>query len=153
MKFKITEISTLKIKVEYEDGSWASIPTLKDADKAYYAKQIQDYCHTPQEPVPVNTLPYKVGDEGTVGDDVPKPSSEAQTFDYGGARAICYPSQGLQLDALYHGRKGDSTKQDAIDAHILLVKEKIPVDSKTYTFEEVDAILTELKKDSAWVED
>lgn len=153
MKFKITEISTLKIKVEYEDGSWASIPTLKDANKAYYAKQIQDYCHTPQEPVPVNTIPYKVGDEGTVGDDVPETTSEPQEFDYGAARALCYPTLGLQFDALYHGRKGDSTKQDAVDAHILMVKEKIPNDSKVYTFEEVDAILTELKKDSKWLED
>ena len=34
MKFKITEVDTLKIKVEYGDGSWALIPTLKDADKA-----------------------------------------------------------------------------------------------------------------------
>ena len=40
MKFKITEVDTLKLKVEYEDGSWALIPTLKDADKGYYAKEL-----------------------------------------------------------------------------------------------------------------
>ena len=150
MKFKITEVDTLKIKVEYGDGSWALIPTLKDADKAYYAKQIQDCCTTPQDPVPVKDLPYKLGDEGTVGDDV-KEEKGVEDYDYGSARGVCYPTWGLQFDAMYHSRKGDNSFQEAIDGHIELVKAYFPKDDTIYTVADIEKALEELKKDAKWV--
>tara|TARA_Y200000002_G_scaffold343061_1_gene315319 strand:+ start:743 stop:1207 length:465 start_codon:yes stop_codon:yes gene_type:complete len=152
MKFKITEISTLKLKVEYEDGSWALIPTFKDGDKGWYATRIKDFCQTPQEPVPVNDIPYKVGDEGTVGDDVPDTSEAPPTFSYDAVREMCYPSLGLQADSLYKERGGDDSQQKLVDAHIAMVKAEIAVDqTKEYTGDEVEAILVKLKADSRWV--
>ena len=155
MKFKITEVDTLKLKVEYDDGSWAIKPTLKNAEKSYYASQIKTFCTTPQEPVPINEIPYKIGDEGTVGDDVATgDATTSQTYDYGTCRDICYPPSGLQFEALWAGRKGDDTKQIAIDAHIQMVKDKFPVDqSVVYTVEDLEKALTELKADSRWVKD
>ena len=155
MKFKITEVDTLKLKVEYDDGSWALIPTLKNAEKSYYANQIKTFCTTPQEPVPINEIPYKIGDEGTVGDDASSgDATEQVTYDYGTCRAFCYPTAGLQFEALWCARKGDNTKQVAIDAHIQMVKDKFAVDqSVVYTVEDLEKALTELKADSRWVKD
>ena len=153
MKFKITEVDTLKYKVEYGDGTYALIPTLKNGDKAYYAKLIKDFCNTPQEPVPVKDLPYQLGHEGTVGDDIPEDDGVID-YDYGAARAVCYPTWGLQFDAMYHSRKNnDNSFQDAVDAHIELVKAKFPKNDKIYTIAEVEAALEELKKDSKWIKE
>ena len=43
----------------------------------------------------------------------------------------------VQLEALYDSRKGDNTKQEAIDAHIEIVKAKFPVDSKIYSINQL----------------
>ena len=154
MKFKITEIDTLKLKVEYEDGSWAYIPTDPDGDKGYYAKLIVDFCSTPQEPVPIVDIPYKVGDEGTVGDDLPEPeATEPLKLTAEDVRRVCYPSDGLQLDALYHQRNGDSSLQTKVDAHIKLVKDSIAMDSTIYTSEQAEAKLKDLKTNSAFIKE
>lgn len=153
MKFKITEVDTLKLKVEYEDGSYAYIATLKDATKGYYAKRIVEYCNTPQDPVPVGDLPYKLGDEGTVGDDVPEVELPKVELDASQMRESLYPSLQEQFDALYHARKGSDTQQTKIDAHIKFVKDKIPVDSTKYTVEDLDKKLEEYKSEADFYEE
>ena len=154
MKFKITEIDTLKLKVEYEDGSWAYIPTDADGDKGYYAQQIANFCHTPQEPVPIGDIPYTVGHEGEVGDDIPEVEApEPRLFTAEEIRQDCYPSDGMQLDALYHQRNGDSSQQTKVDAHIKLVKDSIAMDSTEYTAEQATAILKDLKTNPAFIQE
>ena len=154
MKFKITEIDPLKIKVEYSDGSWAYIPTNIDGDKAYYAQKIVDFCNTPQEPVNISTLPYKVGDEGTVGDDVPEVEILGDSkINSSELRIMCYPSLEQQFDALFHARNGDTSKQTAIDGHIKLIKDSIPMDNTEYTYDEAIAKRKELVSNAAFVKD
>ena len=156
MKYKITEMDTVSMKVEYDDGSWALIPSRVGADKEYYLLQIQDFQPRAVEPVALTDHPLKVGDEGTVGEGLEKeepPTAEETKIDYGFARRSAYPQLENQLEAMYDARQGDDTKQKAIDAHIEIVKAKIPKDDKIYTYEELDAIITELKKDSKWTDD
>lgn len=154
MKYKITELDTLKMKVEYSDGSWALIPSEKGKDKAWYAQKIVDFCALPQEPVPIADHPMKVGDEGDVGDGVPeKEEPEIQYYSWDDLREFCYPKENQQFDALYLARTGDNTLLTAVDAHIKLVKDSIAKDSTKYTFEQMQAKLDELKKDSKFVTD
>ena len=152
MKFKITEVTTLRLKVEYEDGSWALIPTEKDADKEYYAQRIVDFCQTPQEPVPITEIPYKIGHEGEVGDDIVGTAELLpEKYPASELREYCYPALGQQFDALYKARLGDSTMQTKIDAHIKFVKDNIPMDDKEYTFEEMNEIKTGFVSEDAFI--
>ena len=151
MKFKITEVTTLRLKVEYEDGSWAFIPTQKDADKGYYAQRIVDFCQTPQEPVPIKDIPYSIGHEGEVGDDIGGVDPTAVTYPASELREYCYPALGQQFDALYKARLGDSTMQTKIDAHIKFVKDNIAMDDKEYTFEEMNEIKKVFVSDPAFI--
>lgn len=153
MKFKITEMTTLDMKVEYDDGTWASIPSSVGEDKTYYLTMIQRYQPKPTTEVSLTDHPMKIGDEGTVGEGVPEGDSAPSEYDYGAARGVCYPTIGLQFDALYHARNGDSSKQTAIDAHIAMVKAKFPNDSTMYSLSALDTALSELKADSKWVDD
>ena len=152
MKFKITELDTLKMKVEYSDGSWALIPSEKGKDKAWYAQRIVDFCATPQEPVAIKDHPFKVGDEGDVGDGVPEVEEPEEVF-YSASelREYCYPTDNQQLEALYDARTGDSTLLTAVDAHIKFVKDSIALDSTKYTSEQLVAKLKELKADCKFV--
>lgn len=137
MKYKITEVTTLRLKVEYEDGSWALIPTAKDADKNYYAQRIVDFCQTPQEPVAIGDIPYSVGHEGEVGDDVSEGEVSVDKFTASDLREACFPALGEQFDALYHARGGDDSMQTEIDAHIKFVKDNVSMDDTVYTWEQV----------------
>ena len=152
MKFKITEIDTLKMKVEYSDGSWALIPSEKGKDKAFYAQRIVDFCATPQEPVAVTDHPMKLGDEGEVGDGVPEVEEPEVTY-YSASelREFCYPTDNQQMESLYDARIGDNTLLTAVDAHIKFVKDSIALDSTKYTMEQMEAKLKELKADSKFV--
>ena len=61
MKFKITEVTTLRLKVEYEDGSWAQIPTAKNMILRDYLLNIQAF--QPKTGVSTDDLPIKAGSE------------------------------------------------------------------------------------------
>ena len=153
MNFKITEMTTTAMKVEYADGSWARITSAKDQDKTYYLTMIARYHHSNDaQEVAIADHPMKIGDEGVVGEGTETDKPET-TFDYGAARISCYPSTQQQWDAAYHTRKGDSTLQTKLDAHIDMVKAKIPADDKIYSVAELAAIAAECAKDSAWVAD
>lgn len=154
MKYKITEISTLEMKVEYEDGSWASIPSVAGADKVDYLIQIQNMLPVGQSEVPIADHPMKIGDEGVVGEGIP-PEADLPDYEFtwDAARATNMPAFSVQLEALYDARKGDNTGLDAIDAHIEMVKAKFPKDSKIYSIIEMEAITKELMADSRWVKE
>ena len=153
MKYKITELSTQEMKVEYEDGSWASIPSTAGATKVDYLIQIQNMLPTSASDVPISEHPMKIGDEGVVGEGIPADEQPDYEWKWDGARAVNYPSYSVQLEALYDARKGDNTKLDAIDAHIEMVKTKFPKDSKIWSIIEMEAATKELQADSRWVTD
>ena len=116
-------------------------------------KRIVEYCNTPQEPVPVGDIPYKLGDEGTVGDDVPEVEIQNPEIDAGQMREVLYPSLQEQFDALYHSRNGSDAQQTKIDAHIKFVKGKIPMDSTKYTVEDIDKKIEEYKSEADFYEE
>ena len=155
MKYKITEMDTYSMKVEYEDGTWAMIPSIPEQDKNYYLIQIKGY-QPKDTQVAVKDHPMKVGDEGVVGegiaDDPDANFDLIQQWDYANARAIAYPSSAKQWDAYYWLGKGDDTLHKAIIAHIEMVKEKFPKDMKPISIEEMETAMTELAKDSRWIE-
>ena len=153
MKYKVTEMDTYSMKVEYEDGTWAMIPSVPNMDKDFYLIQIQN--HQPKDSeVALKDHPMKIGDEGVVGEGI---SEEAKydgnpSWGYDDARAIAYPSSGCQWDALYWAGKGNNTFQDAINVHIEMVKEKFPKNDTKYTPEQMETAMKELMADSRWVE-
>ena len=148
-------MDTLSMKVEYEDGSWALIPSQVGADKEYYLWQIKGFQPKAVEPVAIKDHPMKLGDEGIVGEGLEekKEEPEISELNYGGARREAYPQIENQLEAMYDARQGDDTKQKAIDGHIEIVKAKFPKNDKLYTLKELDEAITELKKDSKWTDD
>ncbi len=148
MKFKINEVTTEKIVVEYEDGVLAEIPAIYGKDKAYYAEEIKK-SYVVKKTISIDDIPYKKGDEGTVGDDIPVDTTK---HDYKICRDYCYPDGYELVNALYLSRNGDSSAQTAVDAHIKLVNDGIPADSTTYTEQEIEAKLTQFKKDSAFIQ-
>ena len=154
MKYKITEMDTYSMKVEYEDGTWAMIPSVPEQNKNYYLRQIQGY-QPKDTQVAVKDHPMKVGDEGVVGEGIVEEDPEydqIQQWDYANARAVAYPSSAKQWDAYYWLGKGDDTLHKAIIAHIEMVKEKFPKDMKPISIEEMETAMTELAKDSRWIE-
>jgi hypothetical protein len=151
MKFTITNVDTYKIEVTYENGKQALIPTVDGADKAYYADLIKrSYPETITE-VAVDSVPYKKDDTGTVGDDIPAVTEEK--FDYKFARSLAYPPTESLIGAMYPFVSGGTDSEKIkVDAHIKLVQDAIPADSTQYTFAEVQAKITEFKKDSAFLQ-
>ncbi len=145
-------MTTSEMKVEYDDGTWARIASSPNQEKEYYLTMIARYHHDNDQEVAIADHPMKIGDEGVVGEGAVTDQKEVN-FDYGAARIHCYPSVNQQWDAAYHTRKGDSTLQTKLDAHIDMVKAKIPVDDKIYTVDELGAILDELVKDPKWVDE
>ena len=148
-------MDTLSMKVEYEDGSWALIPSQVGADKEYYLWQIKGFQPKAVEPVAIKDHPMKLGDEGVVGEGLEEKTEEPEIseLNYGGARREAYPQIENQLEAMYDARQGDDTKQKAIDGHIEIVKAKFPKNDKLYTLKELDEAITELKKDPKWTDD
>ena len=154
MKYTITNVDTKSINVTYEDGTVLFIPTATGANKEYYARQIKSYQPKTVVEVPVKDIPYKKGDTGTVGDDIPAESAPTEIkYGYKYARSLCYPIYEAYIEAEYpYASGGNATKKAALDAHIKLVQDNIPEDSTQYTQAEIDAKLTELKKDSAFIQ-
>ena len=66
-------------------------------------------------------------------------------------RQMLYPVTEAQLEALWDNEVGNTTKLDAIKAHIAMVKENIPKEStkeNKYSLEEYEAIETKVEADS-----
>ena len=148
-------MDSYSMKVEYEDGTWATIPSIPEQDKNYYLIHIKGY-QPKDTQVAVKDHPMKVGDEGVVGEGI-EDDPDAQLdlidqWDYANARAIAYPSSAKQWDAYYWLGKGDDTLHKAIIAHIEMVKEKFPKDMTPLSVAEMETAMKELEKDSRWVE-
>lgn len=151
MKFTITNVDTYKIEVTYENGTQALIPTVDGADKAYYADLIKRSVPQTATEVAVDSVPYKKDDTGTVGDDIPVVPE--QKYDYKGARSFAYPPYENLINSWYPFVSGGTdSEKTKVDAHIKLVQDAIPADSTEYTYAEVEAKITELKKDSAFLQ-
>ena len=151
MKYTITNEDTHKIQVTYEDGVKVNIPTIVGADKAYYADLIKRTKPVTPTEVAIDDVPYKKDDTGTVGDDIPAVTE--QKFDYKFARSLAYPPTENLTNSLYPFVSGGTDSEKIkVDAHIKLVQDAIPADSTQYTFAEVEAKITEFKKDSAFLQ-
>lgn len=135
MKFKITEITTSSVKVQYEDGSWALVPISKGQDQATIYEQIRSYVNVAPTFDKVSDVPV------TVSSNYIEDSTETDpTVSYQVARSVHYPPIGDQLDALYWERQGDDTLRKAYDETIKTVKTKIPKGG-TYKTSEVNSLL------------
>ena len=134
MKYKVTELTTSSMKVEYDDGKWSNIPIAKTDTKDILRSRAAEYYNEPATPyAKVSDIPLALNFEGDTSDDLTTPI----TFDYKQARAISYPDIGDQMDAGYKARLGDSSEQTAIDVKIKAVKDKYPKDDKTYTYSDL----------------
>lgn len=134
MKYKVTELTTSSMKVEYDDGKWSTIPLAKTDTKNTLRSRAAEYYNVPATPYDkVSDIPLALNFEGDTSDDLTTPI----TFDYKQARAISYPDIGDQMDAGYKTRLGDSSEQTAVDVKIKAVKDKFPKDDKTYTYSDL----------------
>ena len=151
MKYKITDADSYKIKVEYDDGSWAQIPTAKDMILRDYLLNVQAF--QPKSGVSTDDLPIKVGDEGTVGEIPEDPTDGTPVFDYRTARSEIYPTAELQAEAAYDARNGDDTLQKGLDNNIALIKAKFPKNDTVLTWAQWEAARKELTESSEWFGD
>lgn len=135
MKFKITEIKTESVKVEFDDGSWANVPITKGQDQESIYNQIKTFAHLLVPFDQISDVPVTVADTWI---DV---STAAPDVDYKAAREQHYPSIGDQMDALHWAREGDDTNLKAVDVAIKEVKTKISKGS-TYKASEVSGLLS-----------
>jgi len=150
MKYKITDADSFSIKVEYEDGSWAQIPTAKNMILRDYLLNIQAF--QPKTGVSTDDLPIKVGDEGTVGEIPEDPTDGTPIYDYRTARLECYPDVTIQLEAASDARNGDDTNQKGIDSNIALVKAKFPKSDTLITWAQWKTASQELFNSEDWFE-
>ena len=141
MKFKITNKAIEWLKVEYEDGSWAQIPSVAGLDKNDWHTIIQNYSPKPRVEK-LEDIPWNIGDEGDTDDDfTPEPQ-----YSYENARWYLYPKSSAQLLAMYESRSGNNVPLTNIDKRITDVNSLIPVDeNKIYTHTEVLAIKSQLE--------
>ena len=134
MKYKVTELTTSSMKVEYDDGKWSTIPLAKTDTENTLRSRAAEYYNVPATPYDkVSDVPLALNFEGDTSDDLTTPIA----FNYKEARAISYPAIGDQMDAGYKVRLGDSSEQTAIDVKIKAVKDKYPKNDKTYTFSDL----------------
>ena len=126
MKATVKEISVSALEVEYEDGSYATVPLVKGQDKELIRQNVGSFNAVLVPFDKVADIPVTVGEVL----DLTMPPEEDPDVDYRDARLGHYPRLNKQADALYWARQGDDTLQKAVDAEILNVKTKIP---KTWT--------------------
>ena len=143
MKFKITNKAVEWLKVEYEDGSWAQIPSVAGLSKNAWHSLINDY--SPKTRVEkLEDIPWNIGDEGDTTDDI----SEAPKYSWEAARWYLYPTANDLTLAMYESRQGNSAPLTNCDKRITDVNTLVPVDNnKIYTHEEVLAIKSKLTEE------
>ena len=153
MDYKITGVSTTQMTVEYSDGSWANIPIDSSwTKKEEYLEAIKQWSSVGKKEVPIKDQLLKIGDEGVVGEGIPKPEKPTPvTLSWDMMRKMLYPIAEAQLEALWDNEVGVTTKLEAIKSHIAMVKEFIPKESnhdQKYSLEEYEAIEKKVEEDS-----
>tara|TARA_Y100000114_G_C11707974_1_gene301949 strand:- start:655 stop:1074 length:420 start_codon:yes stop_codon:yes gene_type:complete len=137
MKFKVTAKTVDSIDIEFEDGSYATVPIIKEMNKEAIIALAWSFHKANGEEMPydkVSDVPIEVSDtflEYVEPDPI---------LDYRSARERHYPSYGKQFGALYWARQGDDTEQKAVDAQIKLVKDTIPKGT-SYKSSEIKGLL------------
>ena len=134
MKYKITELKTDSMKVEYNDSSWAVIPI----EKTYNAQLLKDligrYHNVDKSFEKVEDIPLPLNFEGDTEEEDETVPNE---YTYSEMRRVEYPHIGDQLGALNKARQGDNSENTKIDETIAAIKAKYPKDSKKYTDEDM----------------
>ena len=113
MKFKITNKAVEWLKIEYEDGSWAQIPSVGGMTKTEWHHLINSYAPRPRCEK-LSDIPWEIGEEeDTTTDLEPSP-----TYSYEAARLYLYPSDIELMLAEHEARKGNTGPINVIDKHI-----------------------------------
>ena len=143
MKFKITNKAVEWLKVEYEDGSWAQIPSVAGLSKNDWHQLIKDYA--PKTRVEkLEDIPWNIGDEEDTDTDI----TEYPSYSYEAARWALYPTSEELTLALYESRQGNNTPLTNYDTKMTEVNTLVPVDdNKIYTHEEVLGIKSKLTEE------
>ena len=110
MKFKITNKAVEWLKVEYEDGSWAQIPSIKGWSKTDWHHVINSYAPKGRVET-LDEIPWNIGDEEDTETDL----SIEPVYSYENARWYLYPSMEVQLLAMYEMRKGNDIPINNVD--------------------------------------
>ena len=152
MKYKITEVSTAQMRVEYDDGSWCIIACNPNRKKEDYLHEIAARAPEGLNPVSLNDNPMKLGDEGVVGEgiEVPTPDEEPK-FSWKQVRRECYPEYQEQMEGITDSLcLGDNKKLDLVKGHIQMVKELIPKEENQdqhWTYDQLQAMKEKVEKD------
>ena len=153
MDYKITGVSTTQMTVEYSDGSWANIPLNTEwTKKEEYLDAIKSWSSMARKEIPLADQLVAIGDTGVVGEGVSEPATpEPVKMSWDKMRLMLYPVAEAQLEALWDREAGDTTKLDAIKAHIAMVKEYIPKEStkeQKYSMDDYEVIEDKVEADS-----
>tara|TARA_B100000886_G_scaffold100157_1_gene66530 strand:- start:4776 stop:5213 length:438 start_codon:yes stop_codon:yes gene_type:complete len=143
MKFKITNKAVEWLKVEYEDGSWAQIPSVGGLNKTDWHHIINSYAPKPRCEK-LEDIPWNIGDE----DDTEVNLQPATLYSYEAARVYLFPTDIQIMLAEYEARKGNDAPITAIDKRIEDILTEVPVDKyRVYTQEEVDALFKKINEE------
>ena len=144
MKFKITNKAVEWLKIEYEDGSWAQIPSVGGLTKTEWHHLINSYAPRPRCEK-LSDIPWEIGEEEDTTTDL----EPAPTYSYEAARLYLYPSSLELMLAEHEARKGNTGPINVIDKHITDILTLVPVDeSKVYTHAEVIALREKLEQET-----
>ena len=144
MKFKITNKAVEWLKIEYEDGSWAQIPSVGGMTKTEWHHLINSYAPRPRCEK-LSDIPWEIGEEEDTTTDL----EPAPTYSYEAARLYLYPSSLELMLAEHEARKGNTGPITVIDKHITDILTLVPVDeSKVYTHAEVIALREKLEQET-----
>ena len=144
MKFKITNKAVEWLKIEYEDGSWAQIPSVGGLTKTEWHHLINSYAPRPRCEK-LADIPWEIGEEEDTTTDL----EPAPTYSYEAARLYMYPSDIELMLAEHEARKGNTSPINVIDKHIADILTLVPVDeSKVYTHAEVIALREKLEQET-----
>jgi len=145
-KYKITDVTTAHITVDFENGNWAKVPIIKGETKEEIEERIRQYAtQTSKVFDSVSAVPFAVNDEATILNSVEQREAESElgairvgntVVQYKDMRWAQYPGPLLQLEALYKARKGDNTLLNKVDAIIDEVKARFPKDTPNTTQKE-----------------
>lgn len=129
--YTVRDITTSSITVDYDNGSWATIPIEATLDKSLILDRIRQFSGTQSGFTSTEQIPFEVGETGTVltiseAHEAQTLAEQQRPYSYAQVRQAFYPTVGDQLDALYWTRNGDTARQAAIDQQISEIKEKFP---------------------------